>query len=277
MQRFNDRTVIITGASEGVGLACAELFHAEGANVVLVARRLGPLQEAASGFSSDRVLVHQGDVSEHLQLEGLVRSTIERFGSLNGIVNNAGAHFRGSVEIRTADELSRMVDVNLRAPIALTALCLPYLLKSGGFVVNIASLAGHAPLDGAATYSATKAGLRAFTFALAEELRETGVTVSAVSPGPIATDFILSNLDEVDDIVFSQEMTTASAVASMVCDCAHDGTRERSFPPSGAKLALVSYLFPVLRRWLSPVLRRKGRRVKDALRRGEHRPSTSKD
>jgi len=264
--RFKNKTVLVTGASEGVGLACVERFYSEGANVVLLARRPGPLSEAASRFAPERCLTHSGDVSEVASLKAVVQATLERFGSLHGVVNNAGAHFRGAVLTRTCEELSQMVDVNLRGPIALTSLCLPHLIENGGFVVNVASLAGHAPLDGAATYSATKFGLRAFTFALAEELRGTGVTVSAVSPGPISTDFILSNIDGVDDIVFSQTMTTASHVAAMICDCAQDGERERSFPPSGAKLALLGYLFPSLRRLLGPLLRRKGRKVKEALR-----------
>ena len=133
-------------------------------------------------------------------------------------------------------------------------------------MVHVASLAGRLPLDGASTYSATKFGLRAFSLALREELRGTGVDSCIVSPGPVDTGFIMDDIDQVDDIVFSQKMCTADEVAAMVLDCARDGSAERAWPPSGAKLATLSYLVPSFRRWLKPMMRRKGKRAKDALK-----------
>ena len=266
--RFRDRTVIITGASLGVGRATAARFHQQGANVVLVARREAPLDEVAQELGApERVLTFAADVTDNDGLARLVDAAVDRFGGLAGVVNNAGAHFRGPFETRTAAEFGIMVDANLRAPIVLSRLALPHLRARGGFIVNVASLAGKIPLDGAATYSATKFGLRAFSYALAEELRETDVSVSVVSPGPIDTTFIMDNLDEVDDIVFSQTMCTADDVARMIVDCAIDGRREREFPVGGGKLATLGYLVPSLRRVLKPRLMRKGAAVKDRLRR----------
>lgn len=265
---FADHTVIITGASLGVGRACAQRFHQAGANVVMVARRPQPLEQAAADLGDpSRILTVAADVADNAALAGLIEQTVARFGSIHGLVNNAGAHFRGKAETRTADELSMMVDVNLRAPIVLSRLVLPHLRRQGGFIVNVASLAGKLPLDGAATYSATKFGLRAFSLALAEELRGSNVSVSLVSPGPIDTGFIMDELDEVEDIVFSQTMCTADDVAQWVLDCAHDGRRELEFPVGGGKLATLGYLVPGLRRVLKPRLERKGAAVKARLRR----------
>jgi short-subunit dehydrogenase len=266
--RFRDRTIIVTGASLGVGRATAAQFLREGANVVLVARRAEPLEHAAAELGApDRVLTVPADVANHDALVELVRATLERFGAIGGLVNNAGAHFRGPVHTREASELSAMVDVNLRAPIVLSNLVLPYLQVSGGFIVNVASLAGKVPLDGAATYSATKFGLRAFSYAMAEELRGTNVSVSVVSPGPIDTGFIMDELDEVEDIVLSQTICSADDVAKMIVDCAIDQRIEREFPVSGAKLATLAYLIPGLRRVLKPRLVRKGAAQKARLRR----------
>ena len=267
MTRFANTTVLVTGASLGVGRAVAERFLAEGANVVLCARREGPLKEAADALGHpERVLVVPCDVQDQAALAAMVDATVERFGGLQGVINNAGAHFRGAALKRTPDELATMVDVNLRAPIVLTRLALPHLQKDGGFVINVCSLAGKVPLDGAATYSATKFGLRAFSYALAEELRGTGVTVSAVSPGPIDTGFIMDEIDEVEPIALSQTICTADDVATMVLDCAHDGRKEREFPVSGGKLATLGYLVPSLRRWLKPALVRKGERQKARIK-----------
>lgn len=267
--RFSGHTVIVTGASLGVGRATAAGFHRAGANVVLVARREGPLREAAAALGDDdRVMIATADVADNAALADLVDASVERFGGLTGLVNNAGAHFRGPAQTRTPAELSTMVDVNLRAPIVLSRLVLPHLLREReGFIVNVASLAGKLALEGAATYSSTKFGLRVFSFALAEELRETSVSVSVVSPGPIDTGFIMDELDEVEDIVLSQTMCTAEHVATMVLDCAADGRREREFPVSGAKLGTLAYLVPGLRRVLKPRLVAKGAAVKRRLRR----------
>jgi short-subunit dehydrogenase len=137
----------------------------------------------------------------------------------------------------------------------------------GGFVVNVASLAGKVPLDGAATYSATKFGLRAFTYAMAQEMAGSNITFSVVSPGPIDTGFIMDEIDQVEDITFSQEICSAEYVAQMIIDCARDGKIEREFPPIGGKLATLSYLFPSLRQTVKPILEKKGRRVKERLKR----------
>jgi short-subunit dehydrogenase len=265
---FASRTIIVTGASLGVGRATAEAFHREGANIVMVARRPEPLEQAADAIGDrSRILTIAADVADNAALARLVDATVERFAGIHGLVNNAGAHARGNLETREAAELGTMIDINLRAPIVLSRLVVPHLRKHGGFIVNVASLAGKVALDGAATYSATKFGLRAFSFALAEELRGTNVTVSAVSPGPIDTGFIMDELDEVADIVFSQTMCTAADVAQMILDCARDGRREREFPVGGGKLATLAYLVPSLRRTLKPRLEAKGRAVKDRLRR----------
>jgi len=267
VQDFLGKTVLVTGASLGVGKATAHAFHAAGANVVFVARRREPLEQAAQGL--ERALVIAADVADLEAMRGAVAETVSRFGGLDGLVNNAGLHHRGRFETRQPDEVASMVDVNLRAPLVLTSLALPHMrARGGGFVVNVASLAGKLPLDGAATYSSTKFGLRAFTLAMAEELRGSGITVSAVSPGPIDTGFILDEIDTVENIVFSQTMCSAEDVAEMVLACARDGAPEREFPRAGGKLATLGYLFPGFRRTIKPLLDEKGRRAKERIKRG---------
>lgn len=262
--RFTSQTVLITGASLGVGRAAAQAFHAEGANVVMVARRIEPLRAAAEGLPRAHCIA--ADVADTGALRRMVDECIDRFGALDGVVNNAGLHHRGPLEKNEAQALGDMVDVNLRAPVVLTRLALPHLLARRGFVVNVASLAGKVPLDGAATYSATKFGLRAFSLAVAQEVADRGVRVSLVSPGPVDTGFIMEEIDRVEDIVFSQAMCTADDVARMILDCAEDGRAERQFPEAGGRLATLGYLLPGLRRWLKPMLSARGRAVKDRLR-----------
>ena len=182
-------------------------------------------------------------------------------------MNNAGYHARGNVEAAEPAELAQMVDVNLRAPILLTRIALPYLRESGeGAIINVGSLAGRVVYPGASTYSATKAGLRLFTLALAEELRGSAIKIGLVSPGPISTGFIMDDMDTVSDISFSQPMSSAEQVAQSVLDICGNNILDEAIPKRSGILATVIGLMPWLGRLLRPSLERKGQRVKKALK-----------
>ncbi len=271
-RRFVGKVVLITGASAGVGEAAAKAFAAEGAKVVLAARGAGELERVAAairaaGGAAEAVTCDVADIGAARQL---VERTVALFGGLDVLINNAGANRRGEIARYEPEQLAQVVEVNLIAPIVLTRLALPHLERSagGGAIVNVASLAGRVPLVHEAVYSATKFGLRAFTYAFAEEVRGANVRVSVVSPGPIATGFILDDPDQVPDLVFSQPMSTAEQIAALVLDCAHDGVIERVRPKLGAKMATLGYLFPPLRRAMQPLLEARGRAAKKKYRRG---------
>lgn len=265
-RRFEKRTVIVTGASSGIGEQAARMFAAEGANVVLAARSADALEHLAASISADGgvALAVPTDVADHGACAQLLEAAESRFGAVHVLVNNAGYNFRGAVEEAPADELARILDVNLKAPVVLTRLALPYLRRAGkAAIVNVASLAGRIPLPYEATYSASKFGLRAFTFALAEELEGTGITVSAVSPGPVETGFLLADVAEVPDLVFSQPMSTAAEVAALVLDSAADGALERACPQVSGYLATAGYLLPQIPKLLRPLLEYQGRAAKE--------------
>ncbi len=261
-RRFEHKTVIVTGASSGVGAAAARMFAAEGARVVLAARTAAALDAVAKDIG-ERALAVPTDVSDPEQARALVERAIEATGAIHVLVNNAGYNHRGPVVDADPTELARIVDVNLKAPILLTRFALPALRQQEkAAIVNVASIAGQIPLPGEATYSGTKFGLRGFSLALAEELRGSGVSVSLVSPGPIETGFLTGDLDAVPDVVFSQPMSSPEDVAAAVLDCAHDGRAERTLPRLSGLLATAGYLVPELPRALRPLLEQQGRRAK---------------
>jgi hypothetical protein len=266
---FNDRTVIITGASAGIGLACAHRFAELGANLIIVARGVGELERARAALArKGPVTVVAGDISSAEVQERTITTAITTYGAIHVLVNNAGMTTRGPLEEVAPDELGRVVDVNLRAPITMTRRVLPHLRQAGrGAIVNVASLAGRVPLAHEAVYSATKFGLRTFSAALADELRGTGITCSAVSPGPVDTQFIMADLDQVPDIVLSQPVVTADQVAALVVACAMDGRVERATPRLSGALATMAYIAPGVRRFLRPFLDAAGRRRRAQLRR----------
>lgn len=268
MDQFKGKTVLIAGASSGIGAASARRFAAAGANLVLVARKPEPLQALAQEIDRDgSVLAAPADVTDDAAIESLLRTAVERFGGLDILVNVAALHARGRLQDVSPSDLGRMIDVNLKAPLLLTRRALPYLLQSKqASIVNVASLAGRTGVPGESTYCATKFGLRGLTFALAEELRGTSVTVSVVSPGPIETPFILDDLEHVPDLALSIRMSSAEQVAALIVKSAADGKLERVIPGRSRYLTTFAYLFPGIARWIRPSLIRKGQRVKARYR-----------
>jgi short-subunit dehydrogenase len=266
---FKDKTVIVTGASEGIGAAAARKFAAAGANLMLVARTKRNLEAVAEEISDRcKVQIFAMDVSDPAACVDLFKKTEFEFGRIDVLVNNAGNHSRGPVEDVSPENLGRMLDVTLKAPIMLSRLAIPHLRQSGGgAIINVASIAGRTAVRGSATYSASKFGLRIFTFALAEELRDSRIRVAAVSPGPVVdTDFIMANIDETNVINFSQPMSTAAEVAQAILDICGNQQREISLPWSSGVLSTLGYIAPWFMRALRPMLIRKGERVRRELK-----------
>lgn len=265
---LNNKTVIITGGSEGVGAATARLFAEAGANLMLVARGKKKLEAIADDLrDKTRVEIFAMDVADVDACVDVFKKAQFEFGSVDILVNNAGYHARGLVEAVAADELARMVDVNLRSPIILSRIALPYLREAGGgAIINMGSLAGRVIYPGASGYSATKAGLRLFTLGMAEELRGTGIKVGLVSPGPVSTGFIMDDIDKVSDITFSQPITSATDVAQAVLDLCSNTIQDEALPKISGVLTTVIGLMPWLGRALRPSLERKGQRVKKELK-----------
>lgn len=265
---FQDKVIIITGASAGVGAATARQFFAAGAKLMLAARGREALDaQAAELGDAQRVRISCCDVGQMADCQRLVDETIAAFGRIDGLVNNAGCNHRGAVAENRAADLAQVIEVNLRAPIVLSNLVLPHLQAAGGgAIVNVASLAGRVPLPHEASYSASKFGLRGFSLAMRDELRGSGVTISIVSPGPIETGFILEDMDSVPDLVFSQPMSSAEQVATAIIDCARDGRAERAIPALSGALTTLGYLVPGIFRLLRPLFERKGARAKQRYR-----------
>jgi len=268
IKSFENKTVIFTGASAGVGAACVRLFAGHKAKLVLVARGEAALNTIADELRSQcEVLTVVMNVASNEDCLTLLEKAEAAFGAVHVIINNAGMHARGDLKTISPADAAAMVDINMRAPLLLSCVAIPYLLRAGeGAIVNVGSLAGRAPLQGAATYSATKAGLRAFSYALADELRDSGISVGSASPGPIDTGFIMDEIDAVEDIVFSQPMSSAEQVANGILAVASGDEIEVVLPATSAKLTHISYLFPKLRRRLRPKLYEQGRKNKDKYR-----------
>jgi len=259
---FRDQIVIITGASAGIGEAVAHRFATLGATVVLVARGIERLHAVRDAIlaKGGKATVLTADVGDDTACQSIIAQTLDTHGRIDVLINNAGLHHRGAFADKDPLQLADMVHVNLRSPIYLTRLALPHITARKGAIIFVASLAGCVPVPNSAVYASTKAGLRAFSRSLAEEVRGQDVRVGVVSPGPVATGFILDDIDTVTNLTLSQPIVSADVVAHAVVTSAIDGRPERKLPFQSGLLTTLGYLAPSLGRWLRPSLERRGQK-----------------
>jgi pteridine reductase len=182
------KVVLITGGAKRVGAAICRRLHAAGASLMLHYRASAGearlLQAELNGARADSVALIQGDLLELKALPSLVERTVQRFGSLDALVNNASSFYASPIGEVTAAAWDDLMGTNLRAPLFLAQAAAPALRKAQGAIVNIADIHAERPLKGYVVYSVAKAGLVALTRSLARELAPE-VRVNAVAPGPI--------------------------------------------------------------------------------------------
>jgi short-subunit dehydrogenase len=186
-------TCLITGASSGIGAEVARQLAADGYGVFLVARREDRLRELAAEIEREhgvRAEVAAVDLADPEQVEALPAKLGERGLAVDLLVNNAGFSTLGDVH-RNPDRQVGMIRVNCEALVALTCAFVPAMVDRGrGAVLNVASMAAFQPIPSQAIYAATKSFVLSFSEAVSEELRGTGVSMTALCPGPVATEFI---------------------------------------------------------------------------------------
>lgn len=193
MKALARKIAIVTGAGRGIGKAIALLLARSGATVVLAARSADQLQAVADEIrkESGEALALPTDLTHDPEIEKLVRDSLERYGAVDYLINNAGWGRTGPVAKARVEDWDRTLQVNLRAPMILSRLLLPAMMeKRAGAVVNIASISAKAAQANSAAYSASKAALLAFSQSLYEEVREYGIKVTAILPGFVDTPLI---------------------------------------------------------------------------------------
>ena len=193
---FAGRVAIVTGAWRGLGRAAAERLHARGASVAVNVRDPERAGERARSIG-ERAIAVPGDIAAPGVPEEIVRRTLERFGRIDILVNNAAMARSTRFPDLTADEWRATLEVNLTAPFLLTKAVLPPMKQQGyGRIINVSSSAGRMVSTlGGAHYTASKAGLLGLTRASAKELGKFGITVNAVCPGMIDTELTHEHAD----------------------------------------------------------------------------------
>lgn len=191
---MQNKVVIITGASSGIGKALAERYASEGWDLVLGARRIERLQELKSRLKNVEVLPVKTDVTQEVDCKYLIDSAIRKFGKIDVLINNAGISMRASVEDVETDVLRKLMEVNFWGTVYCTRFALPYLLAQKGSLVGVISVGGYIGLPGRTGYSASKFAVRGFLDTVRIEYLKAGLHVLVAAPGFTASEIRLTAL-----------------------------------------------------------------------------------
>jgi NADP-dependent 3-hydroxy acid dehydrogenase YdfG len=185
------KVVVITGASSGLGEAAARHLSAEGALVVLGARRLERIQSLAKDLSGrgGKALALPTDVTQHEQVKKLVEAAVQTYGRIDVMLNNAGLMPHSPLERLKIDDWDRTIDVNIKGVLYGIAAALPHMKQQkAGHIINVSSVAGHKVNPGGAVYSATKYAVRVISEGLRMEVKPYNIRTTVISPGAVATE-----------------------------------------------------------------------------------------
>ena len=199
MVKLDGKVAVVTGASSGIGEATAEALCAEGAAVVVAARRQDRLASLVGRIegAGGRVLAAVCDVTDESQAHGLIRKAQEEFGRLDILINNAGVMLLSRVEKGLSDQWRQMFDVNVLGLLYATDAAIGVMKRQGaGHIVNISSVAGRKVRTTGGVYSGTKFAVGAISEALRMELQEDNIRVTVVEPGAVATELPAHITDE---------------------------------------------------------------------------------
>lgn len=201
MHRLKDKVAIVTGSSSGIGKAIALRFGAEGANVVVTARRMARCEQTVAQIveAGGKAWAVQTDVADERQVDRLIEETAARYGRLDILVNNAGIIAGGRLAETTTKSFDDVMNVNLRGTFFCCRAGFKQMKKQqgGGTIMNMSSVAGVQAWAGTGIYSASKHGIMALTKSLADEGRPYHIKVSAICPGAVADELVDASPEDI--------------------------------------------------------------------------------
>lgn len=197
LNMFANKVVLVTGGSSGIGAAAVELFAKEGASVAFVGRNEAKLKDVSARLNQHgaKSLAIKADISKEEEAKTIVQRTVDKFGKLDVLVNNAAIfRVKSLLEPDILANYDETMNTNLRPVVQITSLAIPFLIASKGNIVNVSSVAStSSSVPGVMSYSISKAGLDHFTRFAALELAPSGVRVNSVNPGPVLTDIVIGS------------------------------------------------------------------------------------
>ncbi len=183
MSYFTNKVVVVTGGSDGIGKALVDALLAQGAKVATCARNYDKLYRLKTNYPDKPLLVHSADVSKEAECKNFIQETVDTFGTIHILINNAGVSMRALFEETNLETLHRVMDINFWGTVYCTKYALPHIMQQKGDVVSVSSVAGYRGLPGRTGYNASKFAMQGFMESLRTEMLTTGVNVMWVCPG----------------------------------------------------------------------------------------------
>ncbi|MEM1000945.1 MAG: SDR family oxidoreductase [Bacteroidota bacterium] len=248
---MKDKVVIITGASSGIGAALAEAYVAHGAKVMLAARRADKLKEMAQKLQDKGGEAHWWvtDVADRTACEAMVAATVEHFGQIDVLINNAGISMRALATGLDASVIEKVVRVNFFGTVYCTQAALPHLILSKGSIIGVSSIAGFRGLPGRTGYSASKFAMHGYLESLRTELLKTGVHVLVACPGFTASNIrkaalVSDGSAQGDTPLKEDQLMMAEEVAGRIYRAQVRRKRTLVLTRQGKMTVLLNKLFP---------------------------------
>ena len=241
------KSIVITGASSGMGAAAARHLAGKGAAVVLGARRTDRIEALVAEITAagGKAIAVATDVTKRDDLQRLVTAAVDTYGLVDVIINNAGVMPLSPLERVKVDEWDQMIDVNLKGVLYGVAAALPHMIaQKSGHIINVSSVAGHKLFGGSAVYSATKFAVRALSEGLRQEMAPHNIRTTIISPGAVKTE-LLDHISETDVQKTNQDYvaeigvpaeTLARLVAIAINEPEDVGINEILFRPTAQEL-----------------------------------------
>ena len=263
MFRLTGRTVIVTGASSGIGRETAREFAKHGANVVLASRNREKLEAIAADIGKAATVIPV-DVTDRLSVEALVRRTVEEYDAIDVLINNAGVGLFAPVADGNLDNARHLFEANFWGAVNCIQAAAPYMISQRrGHIVNVSSVAGRISPPHMGMYAASKHALAAISDALRVELSSKGIGVSTIYPGLTDTSFMENMLQEVEAPAVPPiaRFVSSVVVSTRIFQAVRFNLRDAYVSPEDIAAVAADAFVPQLSDWLMKLFIRPGRRT----------------
>lgn len=249
MSAFQNKVVVITGGSEGIGKALVTLFLDAGAKVATCGRNYDKLYHLQSANSGKPLVIHTADVSKEQDCINFIQVVIKQFGTIDILINNAGVSMRSLVEEASFDAIRKVMDINFWGTVYCTKLAMPYILKNKGTIVGVSSIAGFRGLPGRSGYSASKYAVNGWLESLRTELLDSGTNVMWVCPGFTTSNIRNAALDKSgnpngESKMNEDKMMSAEECAQHIANAIEKRKRTLVLTFTGKRTVWLNKLFP---------------------------------
>jgi short-subunit dehydrogenase len=248
---FQNKVVVITGGSDGIGRALVDAFLHAGAKVATCGRNYDKLYQLQSAYPGQPLMIHTADVSRETDCSNFMDAVVQAFGTIDILINNAGISMRSLFAEVELDTIRKVMDINFWGTVYCTKFALPYITKNKGTIVGVSSIAGYRGLPGRSGYSASKFAVNGWLEALRTELLESGVNVMWVCPGFTSSNIRNAALDggghaQGESPMDEGKMMSAEACAQHILTAIEKRKRTIVLTGTGKQTVFLNRFFPAL-------------------------------